>query len=383
MLMKMTGVCVALVASVCLAADMEPIRVTSDGRGFETAVSHQPFVPYGHNYGPRGELLEDYWATDWPEIAEDLRELKALGANVARMHLQLAKFMEAADRPNRESLERLRKLLRQAEEIGIYLDLTGLGCYRAKDVPAWYDELPDAKRWVVQARFWEAVAEVGAGSPAVFCYDLINEPIAPADKRKPKDWYSGQFGGYQWIQFIALDPAGRHREDIARDWVRQMTAGIRRKDKRHLITVGMLPSRMDWGHFSGFTPSKLAPELDFLCVHIYPEKGKVDEALTITKQFAVGKPLVIEETFPLTCGIDELREYMLRSRGIACGWVGHYFGKSLDELNALRDAKKIDISQEIARQWLVLFRELRPEMMERAKWPATQAASQPAATRPG
>ena len=36
-----------------------------------------------------------------------------------------------------------------------------------------------------QARFWEAVATRCAGSPAVFCFDLMNEPVVPGGRREP------------------------------------------------------------------------------------------------------------------------------------------------------------------------------------------------------
>ena len=45
-----------------------------------------------------------------------------------------------------------------AERTGLYLDLTGLGCYHKQDVPAWYDQLSEPERWAVQARFWAAIA---------------------------------------------------------------------------------------------------------------------------------------------------------------------------------------------------------------------------------
>ena len=47
----------------------------------------------------------------------------------------------------------------------LYLDLTGLGCYHKKDVPAWYDKLAEKDRWDGQARFWEAVAGRCAEQP--------------------------------------------------------------------------------------------------------------------------------------------------------------------------------------------------------------------------
>ena len=66
--------------------------------------------------------------------------------------------MDGPDKPNEKALDRLGKLLELAEKERLYLDLTGLGCYHKKDVPAWYDKLSEKDRWDVQARFWEAVA---------------------------------------------------------------------------------------------------------------------------------------------------------------------------------------------------------------------------------
>ena len=36
--------------------------------------------------------------------------------------------------------------------------------------------MDEPARWAAQARFWAEVAKVCATSPAVFCYDLMNEP---------------------------------------------------------------------------------------------------------------------------------------------------------------------------------------------------------------
>src|SRR5207244_8206150 len=63
-----------------------------------------------------------------------------------------------------------------------------------------------------------------------------------------------------------FDPAGRPREQIARDWIRTLSAAIRKQDKNHLITVGMLPWDPKWRHLSGFVPQTVAPELDFISV---------------------------------------------------------------------------------------------------------------------
>jgi hypothetical protein len=51
------------------------------------------------------------------------------------------------------------------------------GRYHKKDVPAWYDKLSQKDRLNVQAHFWQAVAGRNKDSPAVYCFDLINEPV--------------------------------------------------------------------------------------------------------------------------------------------------------------------------------------------------------------
>src|SRR5262249_49094255 len=176
------------------------------------AASGKPFTPWGLNYGNAGRLIEDFWDADWATLAADFRDMKAIGANVVRVHLQFGKFMDAADRPNPKALDQLGRLLELAEKTGIYLDITGLACYRPADVPKWYDGLSEDDRWAAQAVFWGAVARRCAKSPAVFCYDLMNEPLAGGGERKPGQWYSGKLlGEYDFLQWIALDGRGRPR----------------------------------------------------------------------------------------------------------------------------------------------------------------------------
>src|SRR5262245_38711231 len=100
---------------------LELIRPSKDGTHFVGATSGKRFVVWGVNYDhdDAGRLLEDYWEKEWATVAEDFGEIKALGANVVRIHLQLAKFMDAADRPNAANLARLGKLVRLAEATGL------------------------------------------------------------------------------------------------------------------------------------------------------------------------------------------------------------------------------------------------------------------------
>ena len=330
------------------------------GKYFELANSGRKFTPWGMNYGNHGRVMEDFWNTDWETFASDFRELKALGANVVRVHLQYGKFMTSPETPNTNALKLLQRMLKLAEETRIYLDITGLACYRPTDTPAWYDTMDTQTRWRAQEKFWEAIAETCAQSPAVFCYDLINEPLSPGDKKN--QWRSGSnFGGFDFLQNIALDPRGKKREDVAVEWIQRMSGAIRKHDTNALITVGLLPWSREWKFLGGFVPEKVAPHLDFISVHIYPDKKKPEEAMECLKQFAVGKPVVIEETFPLSCGPEQLEKFLRESRAYACGWIGHYDGQPMEELEALKASGKMTIAQSIYHEWQKLFVRLKPE----------------------
>ena len=339
-------------------AALDWIKVSKDKHGFVCASSGSQFIPWGFNYDRdyKSRLLEDYWEAEWPTVIEHFRQMRLLGANVVRVHLQFARFMDAPDRPNEKALERLGRLVNLAEETGLYLDLTGLACYRKQDVPAWYSALGETKRWEAQARFWEAIAGRCAASPAIFCYDLMNEPIVPGGTRKPGDWLAGGLGGFVYCQFISLDQAGRRRPDIARQWVAKLTAAIRKHDQRHMLTVGLLPNSLGTeGDMSGFVPRTIARNLDFICVHLYPKTGQLAEDLKTLKGFQIGKPVVIEETFPLGCSAADLGEFIGRSKPYAAGWIGFYWGQTPAELS-----KSTNIGDALTAAWLKLFQDMKP-----------------------
>ncbi len=341
---------------------LERVIISPDGRGFVLEKSRTAFRPWGMNYGNDARLMEDFWERDWETFAADFRKLKKLGANVVRVHLQVGKFMDAPDRMNAVAMKQFRRMLRLAEDTGIYVDVTGLASYRPADAPAWYDAMDEPARWATQAKFWESIAAAGAGSSAIFCYDLMNEPISPAGKRDSGKWRSGSLlGGLDFIQVIALDPAGRTREEIVRQWIDRMTAAIRKSDRTGMITVGMLPWSRGWKHLSGFVPEKVARQVDFISVHIYPDQTKPDEAMEALRVCAVGKPVVIEETFPLSCDAAQLEKFLRASREIACGWIGHYDGRTLEELDELERTKKLTMPQSVYREWMRMFVRLKPE----------------------
>lgn len=322
--------------------------MSNDGRGFVTE-SGDAFIPWGFNYDHDAEsqLLEEYWVERWDDVEGDFREMRALGANVVRIHLQVEAFMDGPDTMDEEALAQLERLVALAEEERLYLDLTGLACYRAERVPAWYEAMNEEERWATQARFFSAIAERVGQSPAIFAYDLMNEPVAPSEATD--EWLPGEpLGGFHYVQNITREPAGRAWPEIMRSWIRVLTAAIREHDPRHPITVGFLP-------FASF--AQLADELDHLSVHVYPVRDEIDASLMLLEQLQNGVPVVVEETFLLHSGTDGLREFLLRSReeGLAAGWMGFYWGTPIADLDP-----PADIPEALLLEWLRLFEELDP-----------------------
>lgn len=347
--------------ALCPAETLERIELSEDGTHFICSQSKKKFTPWGFNYDHDrdGRLIEDYWDHQWDTVVEDFWEMKELGANVVRIHLQLARLMKSPSDPNEAALERLSHLVKLAEQTGLYLNLTGLGCYHRHDVPDWYEALDESLRWQVQARFWQAVARIGAGRTAIFCYDLMNEPII-AGREKESDWLAGQFGGKHFVQRIALDRAGRTPEQIAEAWVGTLVSAIRQEDSETLVTVGIIPWALT---FPRAEPIFYAPEtarhLDFVSVHFYPESGRVEDALTALAVYRIDKPLVIEELFPLKCSMDEMEQFIDASRRVADGWLTFYWGKTIEEY-----ANEETITAAIMRKWLAFFAEKNREINE-------------------
>jgi hypothetical protein len=311
------------------APPMERVRVAPDGKGFRLAVSGRPFTPWGFNYDhdEKGRLLEDYRESESAKVEEDFREMRELGATTVRIHLQVSRFLEAPDLGNASSLARLGRLLGLAETLGLHLDVTGLGCCRKSDTPAWYENADEKSRWAAQAKFWDVVSAACAKSPAVLCYNLMNEPISPSGPGKV--WHGGQpLGGFYYVESLSLDPGKRTRPELTREWMRTLIPSIRKNDPSRLITCGMFfLFEVPAGLTLTPDPRSLAEDLDYFSVHLYPKDASVDSNLELLTTLRVGKPIVIEETFPLGCSMPSFRRFFLGTRETVSGWIGFYWGR--------------------------------------------------------
>lgn len=341
---------VLLTARGAGAAETEVVKIAPDKKDFILSPSGDRFVPWGHNYASV-DILQRL-ADDPERVAREFAEMKAAGTNVARIHPEMPRIMSGADKADPKSLDQLKQLLKIAEKSGIYLKITGLACYKIKDRIDWYDALQEQERWAAQAFFWETVARTCAESPAVFAYDLVNEPAAAG---KPADgWYTGRMGDVEFCQRLTLDAGQRTGDVIFTEWTKRIVAAIRKHDRTHLITMGMLP-------FPGAYKAA-AEQLDFVSPHLYPKKGRVDDEIQLLQKFDWGKPIVIGETFPLSCGVDDEREFLLKSREFAHGWLGHWPDESPAELAELKKSGKATIQNAIWLSWVDLFREIGAQM---------------------
>ena len=333
------------------AADMETVKIAPNEKGFILFPSGDRYVPWGHNYASV-DVLERL-AEDPARVARDFSEMKAAGTTVVRIHPEMPQILAAPDEADPLALDQLRKLLKIAENSGIHLKITGLACYTIENRLDWYDSMDEQDRWKTQAFFWQTIAQTCAASPAVFAYDLINEPAAVG---KPADgWYMGRMGNVEFCQRLSLDPGNRTGDDLFREWTKCMVASIRKHDQTHLVTMGMLP-------FPG-AYTAAAEQLDFVSPHLYPKSGKVDDAITLLKKFDWGKPIVIGETFPLSCSADDERDFLLKSREFAHGWIGHWPNEPPAELAELKEAGKATIQSAIWLSWVDLFRAIGPQMI--------------------
>jgi hypothetical protein len=295
-------------------------------QGADLAAGGERFRVWGFNYGvgDRYPILRYF---DRPttrrlrQVVADMREARSLGANTLRVYLELKSFMNGPSEPNPRALEALGKLLERAERLHLYLDLTGNLVWRAP--PAWYDALPEQARWAVQARFWRAVAQIAARSPAVLLYELTSEPVIEQSDR----WYGGEFGGYTFVQRIVRDTGGRDASQLARSWIRLLRAAIREHDQRHLIGLGMLP------HEAGpFGCANVADLLDVLLVHEYPLEGRASEAISRVRGFAAQrKPVIVGETAPLLGSPSTWDSFLRGSRRYVDGYLSFYDGRTSEQ----------------------------------------------------
>lgn len=296
-----------------LAASIEPptkaglprIRITADGRGFETEQG-KPFVPFGVNYFRPGQgWAPQLWKKfDAEATRKDFALMKEFGVNCVRVFLTYGSFLMETNRVSPEALAKFDGFLALAEEAGIYVHPTGPDHWEG--LPEWAkgDRIADEVVLNALAEFWKQFAARYRNRSVIFAYDLLNEPEVkwdtPPMREKWNRWLEKKYTGadqlaQSWgatnqnlkLGSIPIPPkedcAGcarlldfqHFREDIADDWTRRQVTAIKAADSQALVTVGLIqwsvPSVIAacW-HYSAFRPERQARFLDFMEIHFYP-----------------------------------------------------------------------------------------------------------------
>lgn len=303
-------------------------------------------ILWGFNYDRSTEtLMEDHWNESdfWDNFQDDFFEMKEMGANIVRLHLQYNKYMDSPTEPNATAFNNLSRMVDIAEQSGLYLDITGLGAYRKTDSPQWYNNLSEKARWNAQALFWEEVAKTIGNSESVLVYNLMNEPTVPV--KDETDWLFGDsFGGFFFVQRLTLSPGSRSQIEIFEAWIKQMTTAIRKHDNLHFITIGFLP----FPNIDNF-----APYLDYISTHIYPKSDDIQKSTDLLKNIQNSKPIVVEEISNLFANAEQIEDFINDHKTLTQGWLGFYRGKDLEELGST-------LQDNLQRKWLEMFIRLNP-----------------------
>src|SRR3954462_4766047 len=91
-----TMACAITAACIGCTAPMPAVRVSSDHTRFVLDDSNETFFAWGHNYGHGGQLLCDFWIGHFDQVEREFRYMKHdLHANLARVHLNLPKFLDS------------------------------------------------------------------------------------------------------------------------------------------------------------------------------------------------------------------------------------------------------------------------------------------------
>lgn len=317
------------------------------------------FVPWGLNYDRTILNGKDLVLEEAPldKIDRDFRIAHQLGANAVRVFPQVSRYMPRYMEIDPSALEFFDRVVLLARKHNLRIDLTGLTHVNVASFPDWYDQHTDAEVMAAEALFWKTMAQRYADEPAILMFDLQNEPFMAALGSSLKS--IGCFTMSEKRQFCYCNPHFREKHAESKDalahlWTSAMVESVRRYDKRHLITLGLLPTAAPVfapGN-PGFNIPAVASLLDVICIHLYPdrrvpapEKAVADNSsyvsvnhdwLEMTLRYAgnFGKPVIVEEWGPLgfdkNLGTEWFPVFMDASLHNASGWFTFYHALLVD-----------------------------------------------------
>ncbi len=371
-------------------AGLQLIKVAPDGGGFVERDSGRPYVVFGTNYyDPNTGWAPKLWRRfDEEKVRRHFDVMRGLGVNCARVFLTAGSFQPRPGVVEVEALKKLDKLVSIAGNAGIRLILTGPDHWEGS--PSYWrpDRFAGSEALGALEHFWQAVGSRYRGEPAIFAWDLLNEPHMPwfieqwrgrwnswlASKYPDWDalkaaWYDELTDRDRWGSIEppkdAPDSGSRRlkdwqslRQHLADEWVRRQVEAIRAADPSHLITVGYI----QWsyplvrpgnpGRYSAFNPRRQEQWLDFATIHFYPTMGdpfgsaenwrnNLDYLRAVLAYCHTGKPVVLGEYGWYGGGAAQRHPYLSEqqqadwlgaeieaSRALAAGWLSWPFADS-------------------------------------------------------
>ena len=366
---------------------MQLIVMAPHGSGFVERDSGRPYIVFGTNYyDPHTGWAPKIWQQfDAEKVRRHFQLMSEIGVNCARVFLAAASFQPNVEIVEEQALGKLDMLIKIARETGIRLMLIGPDHWEGR--PSYWKPDRFAGQAALQAleHFWDVVGRRYRGEPAIFAWDLLNEPHLPwvNEKWRPRwnAWLREKYGSWEALktawgdEIIEADQWGQitvpenrpdmgnprlrdwqsFREYLADKWVRRQVDAIRRVDPSHLITVGYI----QWsyplvrpgnpGRYSAFNPRRQARQLDFITIHFYPTLGRpfsseenwlknLDYLQAVLAYCHTSKPVVIGEFGWYGGGAPQKHPYLSEaqqsrwisaeieaSRRLACGWLSWPF----------------------------------------------------------
>ena len=379
-----------MTSSVAARSKMQLIVVSDDGEGFAERDSGRLYIPFGTNYyDPHTGWAPKIWRKfDADKVREHFRLMSKIGVNCARVFLTAASFQPKTETIDEQSLKKLDTLIKIARETDIRLILTGPDHWEGS--PSYWrpDRFAGEEALRALEHFWEVLGQRYQGEPAIFAWDLLNEPHLPWFIKEWRDrwntWLEKTYRNWDSLKVawgdelrekdrwgkVAVpenrDDAGnprlrdwqRFREYLADEWVRRQVEALRGADPTHLITVGYIqwsyplirpgqPSR-----YAAFNPHRQKKWLDFMTIHFYPTMGAPlgsDEnwrknliyLQAVLAYCHIGKPVVLGEFGWYGGGAPQKHPYLSEveqsrwisaeieaSRPLANGWLSWPFADS-------------------------------------------------------
>ena len=324
------------------------IGVHSDNWNFVNMESGDIFIPFGANYfDPETGWAPKIWQKfDKNRVQEHFHMMADAGVNIARVFLSCTSFQPEPDSILKDGLEKLDTMIEIAKQTEIRLMFTGPDAWEG--APGYWKPDRYAGEPALKALeyFWHEIGSRYKDETAIFAWDLLNEPmILWESKVMLQKWHNWLLDKYKdtaslakaWddlgdgesLETAAIPQndvnAGNQRlydyqlfrESIAWEWTKRQVDAIREVDPNHMVTVGLIQwsfplVRASWGGNAGkpggyaaFNPKKLAPLLDFTCIHFYPvlgDPGNPESADLNTRYLQAaadycyaGKPVVLGE----------------------------------------------------------------------------------------